>query len=522
MGVFTGGRRGQLRLERLAIESLVGGTVRDDDWVRRTGAAAGVLCGRLGWRGAVTVVLPGHLVLTKFVKTPRLEPTKRERVILFEAQQSLPCALSEIVWGHAVAGEAEAGVEELLCAAKREAVEALCEAAEQAGVSLRAVVPGPVALVAAYRRAQPADAPPTVLLEIGARTTTLALVEARQFHLRALSIGSEAVAPQTAESRPGDWADAEECAREPRRRDAVAPALEAMAERLALEVTRTVVHFKRQSGAAEPGRAVLTGGGARLGGLADLLGARLRVPVGEFDPLNGIEIAPAAAGAAGQAAHLAALCGAAALQFGLRSLAIDLRPARLKSIEATRRRQPWLMAAAGLAASALLLPLLHWRSVERELRAKIAAVDAGIAPLRAREDSHRRDLARLAELTRRVGELQAVQDRSVSWQQFLADLQDRLGQVEDVWLERMQLAPAPATDRADPGALRIAVSGRILDRTNPLAKVSPEAYRRVTDLLGSLAQSPFLSAVESERFDDEQPGILRFDFVLVTRPARPL
>lgn len=522
MGVFTAGRRGQLRLERLAIESLTGGTSRDDDWVRRTGAAAGLLCDRLGWSGAVTVVLPGHLVLTKFVKTPRLEPTKREKVILFEAQQSMPCALSEVVWGHAVAGETVEGVEEMLCAVKRETVEALCAAVEQAGVSLRAVVPGPVALVAAYRRARSADALPTVLLEIGARTTTLALVEARQFHLRTLPLGGEAFPPRTTENPEGSWADAEEREREPGSRDAGAPALETLAGRLAVEVTRSVLHFKRQSGAAEPGRIVLAGGGARLDGLADLLGARLRMPVEQFDALSGIEIAPAAAGAAGQAVHLAAACGAAALQFSSRSLAIDLRPARLKSAEDTRRRRPWLMAAVGLAASALLLPLLHWRNVERELRAKIAAIDAVIAPLREREDSHRRDLARLAELTRRAGELQAVHDRSVSWQQFLADLQDRLGQVEDVWLERLQLAPAPATDRAVPGALRLAVSGRILDRTSPLAKVSPDAYRRATDLLGSLAQSPFLSAVESERFDDEQPGILRFDFVLVTRPARPL
>ena len=62
----------------------------------------------------------------------------------------------------------------------------------------------------------------------------------------------------------------------------------------------------------------------------------------------------------------------------------------------------------------------------------------------------------------------------------------------------------------------------MLDRANPLSKASPEILTRLKLLLASIADSPFVAAVENEHFDSNQPGILRFDFVLMTGPQHPL
>jgi hypothetical protein len=111
-----------------------------------------------------------------------------------------------------------------------------------------------------------------------------------------------------------------------------------------------------------------------------------------------------------------------------------------------------------------------------------------------------------------------VQERRTAWLQFLADLQDRLTGVEDVWLEKMRLVPAAKDER-----LKLAVAGRLLERSDPLAKTAgPEAFDRIRALLTSLKQSPFVGTVEDERFDDSQPGLLAFEFVLVSAEARPL
>jgi len=78
-------------------------------------------------------------------------------------------------------------------------------------------------------------------------------------------------------------------------------------------------------------------------------------------------------------------------------------------------------------------------------------------------------------------------------------------------------AAAPA-----PPALRLTLSGRLLDVANPVSNVSPESFDRVKKLIAGFTGSPFITAVENERFDNTQPGLLRFDFTLVVNARRPL
>lgn len=517
-GVFSRGG-GRLRLEQFAWKSFSIASGREEEWHETLLGALGAVAIQLRYRGPVTVVLPSHLVLTKFIKTPRVDAAKREKIIRFEAQQNIPYAMSDVAWDHVVTGESDLDLDVMLCAAKLEAVDALCAAVESAGLQPRVLVPGVLALRAALESRGAAE--PTLYANLGARSTTLLLVENRRVHARTLAVGGQHVTQQLVEIQDCDWADAEEWKTSGRNAAVVAPAVESFATRLGQEITRSAVHFKRQSAAASPTRIVLTGGAARAANLPDLLGARANVPVEIFDPLAAVEIQRAAAdaGVAEAALHLADLVGAAQLQFASDARSVNLLPPRLRTREDTRRRQPWFAAAAVLVAAACVAPLLYYRDWEAALRQKIVAVDAEIAPLRAREARNRANLEQLAALQEQVKALQGIAARRANWQQLFADLQDRFVKVEDVWLERVQLASGAADANAP---LRIAVSGRMLDRTNPLANVSPDIYRRVTELLTSVVDSPYVSAVENERFDNRQPGILHFDVVLVAEPARPL
>ena len=57
---------------------------------------------------------------------------------------------------------------------------------------------------------------------------------------------------------------------------------------------------------------------------------------------------------------------------------------------------------------------------------------------------------------------------------------------------------------------------------NPQSKVSPESLQRVKELLASFTGSKFIKAVENERFDTNQNGLLYFDFTLVINPDQTL
>ena len=145
-------------------------------------------------------------------------------------------------------------------------------------------------------------------------------------------------------------------------------------------------------------------------------------------------------------------------------------------------------------------------------------------------------LAQIEEAKKQVAALEGLVATKGNWLEFLADVQTRLGAVGDVWLERVQLLPPPSAEslavapNADgtppppPAAppLKLTLSGRLLDVANPVSNVSPESFARVKSLIAGFTGSPFVTAVENERFDNTQPGLLRFDFTLVVNPKRPL
>ncbi|MDP2138797.1 MAG: pilus assembly protein PilM [Candidatus Didemnitutus sp.] len=520
LGLFARAGANTLRLEKFALVSFVLEPGREDEWLERFRAAVDVVRRRVDAHGPVSIVLPGHLVLTKFIKTPRVDATKREKVIHFEAQQNIPYALTEVVWDHGIVGETALDLEVMLCAAKLDAVEDLCAAVEAVGLVPSVLFPAALALQSAYRRANPETSVPTLLADVGARSTTLLLIANKRCHARTMALGGQNITQQVSENQDCEFADAEQLKLSAHHASLCAPAVENFANRLAQEITRSALHFRRHSAAATPARVLVTGGTSRTAGLGELLAARLQVAVLPFDPLEGVEVAPAAnTEAAAHGPVLAGMVGAAALRLCGDQPMPNLLPPGLRRRETVRRRQPWLAAAAGLAATVLLAPLFHFRTLLAEQQHQIRAVEAEIAPLRQRESRNRANLERLDALQLQLGALQQIHERRANWQGLLADLQSRLVEVEDVWLERMHLAPSPDDSSAP---LRLAVSGRMLDKTNPLSTVSPDTCLRVTTLLGSLGESPYVSSIEGERFDNHRPGMLHFDFVLVAAPTKPL
>ena len=175
---------------------------------------------------------------------------------------------------------------------------------------------------------------------------------------------------------------------------------------------------------------------------------------------------------------------------------------------------------------------MAWRSVNRlavAAQGHATEVELQLRPLRELEKRNTELLQHIERAKKSVAELQGVVEKKTNWLRFLKDLQDRLVTVEDVWLESLSIVRDPSLEvlaAAGSGSpatdLRLVLSGRLLDRGNPISKVSAESYERVKQLIASFGGSEFIASVEHERFDNSQPGILRFDFTLVVRPQKPL
>lgn len=180
-------------------------------------------------------------------------------------------------------------------------------------------------------------------------------------------------------------------------------------------------------------------------------------------------------------------------------------------------------------AVALLPPLWHFRQSARAATAQAAELHAQLLPGRALAERNASNLAIIAAKQERLAAIQKALAARSSWVEFLAELQQRLTNVEDVWLEQLVVLPAPppSSDTAHRAAatqpsIQLKLSGRLLDVRNPVANVSRESYERVKQLLAGLADSRFVAAVQDERFDHSQTGLLRFDCVLALDPRRSL
>ena len=497
-----------------------------------------------GLRGKVALAVPGHLALTKFIKAPAVLPAQRDQVIQFEAAQAIPYPLDAVAWDHLQVAGDDLDLEIMLTAVKLEVMENLCAAADAAGFPVRRAAASCLALYHAFRFNYPEVSTPALVVDIGARSTNLLLVgPGGRFFARTFALAGSAITAAVAEELQLDFARTEELKLQVSAGQAGLPgdslaaaavrrAVENFSSRLQMEITRTVGNYSWRTGGGSPGAIYLSGGGSLMAGLGEALTAKFKVPVGRYDPLRNVELTDSAQAAGASAAThvLANLVGMARLAATESGAASRLLPPARRAVHEFRRRQPMLLGALALIALALLPPLGHFHRLATAESERAAALAAEVPRVRALVDRNAANLGKIAVAQKQVTALRGLVEAKSSWIGFLADLQGCLAKVEDVWLEQFAVVHPPA-DGAVPGAsgptsppptTHLLLSGRLLDVRNPAAKVSPESYERVKQLLASFAASRFVAATGNERFDNSQPGLLRFDVTLVGNPQHPL
>ena len=542
--VFAAGGNGKLVLEEFALEVRSSDPALEPGWMERTAQAMSSVATRRKLRGPASLAVPGHLALTKFVKTPAVAPAKRGPVIQFEAAQAIPYPLEAVAWDHLVVSGDAPDLEIMLTAVKLDVMENLCAAAESAGFPVKRAAGACLALYRAFRFNYPGVTVPVLVVDIGARSTNLLLAgPGERFFARTFALAGNAVTAAVAEELSLEFARAEilklhVLAESPGLAEnsvalaAVSRATAGFISRLQLEIMRTTGNFSLRTGAAKPVAIYLTGGGALLTGLGPALAEKFQLPVERYDPLRNVGLSERArtAGAASVTHLLANLIGLAVPAAAGAGEESGLLPPVIRAARAFRRRQPYLLGAATLLAFALLPPLWHYHRLATADGERTRELNAQLAPLRAVVDRNAANLEKIATTQKEIATLQGLVAAKSNWTGFLADLQAQLGEIGDVWLEQLTVVPPPAASPANIASnaasalppLQLRLSGRLLDVRNPVSKVSADADARVRQLLAGFARSPFIASIGNERFDNAQPGLLRFDFTLVVNPSHPL
>lgn len=526
-------------LQRFVLETYNPDPALGVRWPEFIGGALASIARRESIGGACRMVLSGVHTLTKFVRTPTVKKASRAQIVKFEAQQSIPCPLADLVWDHLCLGDDGTELELMLVAVKRNVVEPVCAAAAAADFPVGQILPTCLALIHAFRYNYPEVRDSALVISAGARSTHFVFLEGERFFARTVALGGNIITQMVADELRIEFAAAEvlkvqgltDRTVEKENLHAAGTvqwAARSFVGRLQLEIMRSLASNRRHNGTpAQPAAVYLAGGGSLIPDLPALRAEKLKVHVERYDALRNVELSAAvrAAGTASTVTLPPELIGLAASAGLDERWLCNLLPPTLARARNIRQRQPYLLATAVLAIAALLPVIAHYQALVPTTAENRAVLDHRLQPLQALAARNVGNLARLESARARIAALQGAVAMKSNWMIFLGDLQSRLVEVEDVWLERLQILPAPvAGERKSASAqtLHLNLSGRLLDFRNPLSKVSPDSYRRVKKLLQRFSQSEFVAAVASERFDNAQPGILRFDCTLVINPRRPL
>ena len=560
-GVFTAGATGRLVLQQFALEPYSSDPSHESRWSVEIAQSLGAIAARNRLAGACALAVPGHLALTKFIKTPSVAKEKRRKMVEFEAVENIPHPLNEVVWDYAVVADDGFDLEVMLAAVKFDAMQSLCSALDSAGYPVERATPAGLALRHAFRYNYPEVLDSVIVVNIGARSTHLLFLEGDRFYLRTIALAGNAVTQGIAEELRIDFAQAETLkvqvlsgksdlpAASPSR-GAVQRAAAAFGVRLQLEITRSAVNHRRQSGAGAPVAVYLTGGGSLIPELPAAIAEKMKLPVERFEALRRVDVSADARAAGAESAQqvLTDLVGLATRLVVKTEEEASLLPPAITEAIAFRKRQPLFLAAAALVAAALVPPIVYFHRVTMATQQRVSQVDGQLMPLRSLQNRNDENLRQIEAAKKQIAALRDAYETKANWINFFTDLQERLAKVEDVWLDRLHVVrppldqaladaaaaanPPPPVEGAAPAdpavpvkpvsPLRLTLSGRLLDVANPQSKVSEQSFERVKQLLASFTGSQYVAKVENERFDPSQNGLLRFDVTVLISPTHTL
>ncbi len=405
--------------------------------------------------GPVAYAVSGHSVFARFLKLPFSDEEKLDRIIAFEAQQNIPFPIDEVVWDYQLLGsDSDREIEVVLAAIKSDQLEKINAAVEEAGLETTLVDAAPMALYNAFRFNYSDLSGCSLLLDLGARTTNLLLVEPGTSFSRSIPIGGSSITCAIAREFNEPYAVAE--LRKTRdglvRQDNVSAAasdpqvarvsqlLRNTMMRLSSEIARTISFYRAQQQGAPPERIFLCGGTAATPDLREFFVQKFQLPIELFNPLRNVAIASAVTmeNAEGSAHLLGELVGLALRATMTCPMELNLRPREVVRRQRLAERRPFLL----LAAACFLLGLLGWGFYFM----RSASVQAAATNQLQGEVDRLRDLGnQVAKSQKEMHALDAVAmplletlNGRDGWLQILEDLNTRLPK-ENIWIT--ELAP---------------------------------------------------------------------------------
>jgi type IV pilus assembly protein PilM len=501
----------------------------------------------------VTVIAPSFLLLQKALKVPQVERERQAQIVAFEAQNAIPYPLNEVIWDSQVMASDGVEAEVLLFALRTEVAARIATMIMGAGLRPASIQAAPLLDSQAFLLAGGAATEEVLIVNVGARSTTLSFVGPTGANIQSANIGGNLLTQGVSDNTGEPFANAEAVKvgyysgvihlPEADPKVAVLQAnSQAFIRRLAQDINRRLINLKRGTAGRQPTRILLTGRGALVPGLSEQLSETLRLPPELFDPSAFLRLGKNVSAEYVQhhRHQISEVIGEAARLVLPQTAGVNLIPRNIATQVAFDARKPWLIVAATLAALAPLPVYFAYSDAVnfnteqvRELKRKQMELGGHLSSLRTIRDQAN-------ELQAVSAQLESVVLNQANWPTALADLQARVAECKNTWVDEIRMrreaqaaAPAPAEGQPAEAApvqtlTKIVVTARFLQPEvppNPKASHNSATFiKRQNELLAALRKSPFVAEIpESEiKADFNLPYQPRVTFTLVIRKDKAL
>jgi type IV pilus assembly protein PilM len=531
----------ELKLHKVYSEPLTHDFSDDDAWLDALTLVLRQMVGEYKLSGSATFILPGHQLLTKTLRIPHVEPSKRAQIIAFEAQQNIPYPLNEVVWDTQVVGDDGVETEVLFIAGKADMINRFCVEVSGFGLVVEAISAATVLEYNALRFNQKAaQAEETLLINIGARSSNLSFCGANGLFVRNIQLGGNSLTQSIADGIGKTFTTAEalkvkllgehsggssEDSIEGGRK-MIDSATDAFMRRLSQEVTRSIVNYRRQRGGKAPKRILLTGRGSLILGLSAFLAEKQSMDVESFDPLEAIIVDEVIDTEAAQLRlNVGEIIGEAVRPILEDAAGVNLLPEAIQSEIAFARKKPFL-AMAGLLLAIAPFPawIAHSQKAEQQ-QVQTVLLENQIAPFRQLSGAIADKLEQAQVVRSTIERVEDLANAQSNWIEFMSELQESLTRIEDVWLDEMRVNRQLGAKASYTVSLR----GRMLLRETVDGSTTVDEdrlARRIQTLIDSFVESRFVLSAGAPNISwtsiTEGLNVLPFSIDLVIDPTKPL
>jgi type IV pilus assembly protein PilM len=298
--------------------------------------------------------------------------------------------------------------------------------------------------------------------------------------------------------------------------------------RMGQEITRSIVNYRRQKGAAAPKRILLNGRGALLDGLSEQLATSQKVGVEFFDPLQNVTLdSELASDSTSLRLEISEIIGAAAQHMVADSAGVNLLPDELQREMDFGSKKPYLIIAAICLALSPWPVFVGHKQLGSAFEEAAQATQVQVVPLQSRLSQILDNTNKAVEISESIRRVEGLVNSKTNWIQFFAELQTSLTKTEDVWLDSLEVQ----REQPDKGeaTYEVVLEGQMLVRET-LAEtggIDQEVIsRRIKRMQSSFEDSEFIvsSKPPNINWSDLRNGlnVLTFTINLVVDTLKPL